>query len=100
ARLGGDVAAAAIVTTPADLPDMVPPVGGVMGGDWTDIANAIHETGWSESWLRKHRHKLGVRLFGVWYFHRPTLAKFPKPAPIYGRTAACQIVPNRAGDKA
>jgi len=84
ARLGGNDAAAAIRSprSPADLDDMRLPEGHrVEGPDWTDITNAEHETGWSVSWLRKYRRKLGVRRGGVWYLFRPRLALFPKPAP-------------------
>jgi hypothetical protein len=68
--------------SPADLDDMRLPQGHrIEGPEWTDIANAEHETGWSVSWLRKYRRKLGVRRGGVWYLFRPRLALFPKPAP-------------------
>lgn len=75
-----DLQSTTILRTPADLDDFHLPQGApVSGPDWTDIANAIHETGWSESWLRKYRYKLGVLRSGVWYMNRPRLALFPKP---------------------
>lgn len=83
ARLGGEVQAlVSNPRSPADLDDMrLPQSHRVEGPDWTDIVNAAHETGWSVSWLRKYRRKLGVRRGGVWYLFRPRLALFPKPAP-------------------
>jgi hypothetical protein len=83
ARLGSDgVKPIGPPRSPADLDDMSLPEGGpIEGPDWTDIANAAHETGWSTAWIRKHRRKLGVRRAGQWFISRARLARFPKPKP-------------------
>lgn len=54
----------------------------IEGDDWTDIRNAAHESGWSESMIRKHRHPIGVYRSGRWYISRRRLAElFPRPMP-------------------
>ncbi|PWK66938.1 hypothetical protein [Aminobacter sp. AP02] len=52
----------------------------ITGPDWTSVKGAVHESGWSETTIRKYRRIIGVYRFGQWYINRPRLALLlPKP---------------------
>ncbi len=88
ARIGSPLAeagAGAGATTTAfdESEDAWPPENLVIeGDDWTDIRNAAHESGWSDSMIRKYRHRVGVKRSGIWYISRRRLAElYPRPKP-------------------